>query len=289
MESSDKIVGVIGASSLVGSPVLSYLVERGYQVVAFSRRHHQSENKAIQWSLIDKISDWQGRISYWICVAPIWVLPNYLPSLMSCGAKRIVALSSTSIFTKLESSDEYEKNVVSLLQKGELTLERWASDNGVSHCVLRPTLIYGYGKDQNISEIARFILRFGFFPLWGKAMGLRQPIHADDVAKACVDVLQLPKNINRAYNISGAETLPYKVMVQRIFAALKRQPRIIKIPLFFFSLALIPLQILPRYRHWSISMAERMSHDLVFDHGDATRDFNFTPRSFNPKLKDVTT
>lgn len=131
--------------------------------------------------------------------------------------------------------------------------------------VLRPTLIYGLGRDKNVAEIALFIRRFGFFPLLGKAMGLRQPVHAEDVAGACLAALASPLAANRAYNISGAETLPYREMVSRVFAALQKRPWLVTIPLVIFGMAVACLRFFPRYRHWSAAMAERMNRDLVFD------------------------
>lgn len=146
--------------------------------------------------------------------------------------------------------------------------------------ILRPTLIYGHGRDKNIAEIARFIRRFGFFPLLGKAMGLREPIHAGDVAAACIAALKSPLAANRAYNISGGEPLPYREMVGRVFTALHRRPRFVTIPLFAFRFAVTCLRLFPRYRHWSAAMAERMNRDLVFDSADAARDLGFSPRPF---------
>ena len=163
----------------------------------------------------------------------------------------------------------------------------WAEQSGIEWVVLRPTLIYGLGRDKNISEIARVICRFGFFPLLGRAQGLRQPIHAEDVAAACVAALQAPNAANRAYNISGGETLAYRDMVARVFAALGRQVRLVTVPLWAFRLAVAMLRRLPRYRHWSAAMAERMNRDLVFDHADAARDLGFKPRGFVLTAKDV--
>jgi len=47
------------------------------------------------------------------------------------------------------------------------------------------------------------------------------------------------------------------------------------------------MRLLPRYRHWSVAMAERMNSDLVFDHSDAERDFGFSPRPFWLSLEDL--
>lgn len=90
--------------------------------------------------------------------------------------------------------------------------------------ILRPTLIYGRGRDRNITVIARFIRRFGFFPVLGRATGLRQPVHAEDVALACHRALEAPAATNRAYNISGGETVTYREMVRRVFLALEGGP-----------------------------------------------------------------
>jgi len=226
------------------------------------------------------------RVEGWICVAPIWGLPEHFPMLETYGARRVVVLSSTSVFVKGDSSDPGEQAVARRLAEGERALRAWAEARGVEWVILRPTLIYARGRDKNIAEIARFIRRFSFFPLFGKAMGLRQPVHAEDVAAACVAALSSPA-ANRAYNLSGGETLPYREMVSRVFVALRRRPRLVTIPLAGFRLAVACLRVFPRYRHWSAAMAERMNRDLVFEHTDAARDMGFSPRPFRPGPEDL--
>ena len=170
---------------------------------------------------------------------------------------------------------------------GETRFQAWAESRGIEWVILRPTLIYGIGRDKNISEIACFIRRFGFFPVLGEAKGMRQPIHAEDVATACVSALQATDVANRAYNISGGETLSYRDMVARVFTALGRRPRLATVPLWVFRLAVTTLRCLPRYRQWSAAMAERMNRDLVFDHADAARDLGFKPRTFSISPEDI--
>ena len=220
-------------------------------------------------------------------MAPVWVLPDYFPLIEASGARRVVALSSTSRFTKVGSGDTAENAIAAKLIDAEARVQAWAESRGIEWVVLRPTLIYGQGRDKNISEMARFIRRFAFFPLFGSAQGLRQPIHAEDVAAACVAALQAPGAANRAYNLSGGETLAYREMVARVFAALGRPARLVTVPLWAFRLAVAVLRRLPRYRHWSAAMAERMNQDLVFDHAEAARDFGFKPRGFALTAKDV--
>ena len=281
-------VGLLGATSLVGESLISLLRRSGEQVQPFSRKPQASGKEGLIWhqlSVTDRSRS--GPIEDWLCVAPIWVLQEHFTLLESSGARRIVSLSSTSRFTKQESGDETEKVIAARLIEGEERLEAWATSKGIEWVILRPTLIYGHGRDKNITEIARFISHFGFFPMLGKANGLRQPIHVEDVAEACIAALQSPASLNRSYNISGGETLPYREMVSRVFAALHRSPRLLSIPFAVFSFAVAFMRLLPRNHHWSFAMAKRMNSDLVFDHSDAVQDFGFSPRPFRLSLQDV--
>jgi len=54
-----------------------------------------------------------------------------------------------------------------------------------------------------------------------------------------------------------------------------------------FRLTLALLHLLPRFRSVSIGMAERMNQDLIFDHSDAIRDFDFKPGPFHLRRGDV--
>ncbi len=298
----EKCIGLLGATSLVGECLIPQLGDGGWRVVAFSRNDSNKSTDHIEWRhLISNVNEpllqdevekktyltVNQRLPLWICVAPIWVLPEYFKMLETYGVSRIVVLSSTSRFTKVDSSDQNEYNTAVKLAEGEKNLRLWAESNGIEWIILRPTLIYGLGKDKNISEIARFIRRFGFFPLLGRATGLRQPVHAEDVATACATALVSPGVANHAYNLSGGETLSYREMIGRVFVALNRREHLFTVPQGIFWFALACLRLLPRYRHWSAAMAERMNQDLVFDHKEASRDLNFAPRPFHLTAEEI--
>lgn len=273
MAKVNTTVGLLGASSLVGSCLLPLLAESDWNVAAYSRQ------PGAQWRPLTPTAE---LISHWICLAPLWVLPDYFDLLEAQGARRVVALSSTSRYSKHDSFDPAEQAVALKLANAEAQVQDWAERRGVEWVILRPTLIYGRGQDKNIAEMARLIRRLGFFPVFGPANGMRQPVHAEDVAQACLAAVQTPCAANRAYSLGGGETLSYRAMVNRIFTALNRQPRLLTVPLWVFRLALQGLRCLPRYRQWSTAMAERMNRDLVFDCREAERDLGFKPRAFMP-------
>ena len=284
---ASKRIGVLGATSFVGRRALKQLLSEGYEVFAFSRtRQTGGEVSGVRWGQLAGHADGPpltDSIEDWLCFAPIWTLPDLFGWLQMSGVKRIVAFSSTSRFTKTAgagSGDPAEHALVERLVSGEDALAAWATRNLIDWKVLRPTLIYGLKQDRNVTEIAGFIRKFGFFPLLGAANGKRQPIHVDDVAAAAVAAIQSESPGNRAYNLSGGEVLTYKEMVCRIFLALEKSPRFVHVPLIVFAAAVRCLCVLPRYRHWTVAMAERMNRDQVFEHLDAARDFGFKARQF---------
>ncbi len=295
----ERRVGVLGATSLVGACLLPQLAVAGWGVVAFSRKAHPAASSAIrpavQWRRLGAASnsgaqaDSMGEeaIPYWICLAPIWALPGYFEMLKQFGARRVVALSSTSVVTKESSLDAAERMLASRLADGELRFAEWSRTNGIEATILRSTLIYGLGRDKNISVIARFIRRFGFFPLLSTAQGLRQPVHAADVAAACVAVLRQPHVRQGAYDLSGGETLTYRDMVARVFAVMHKPARFVRVPAWVFRLTVASLRMLPQFRHCSPEMARRMNINLVFNHSDAARDLSFAPRPFILRPEDL--
>jgi hypothetical protein len=287
----EKHVGVLGANSLVGESLILRLGENGRRTVAFSRHLPDGNtDRSVTWLRLSISMPPRHEIPLikdWLCVAPIWVLPRYFSMIEAYGARRIVALSSTSLFVKKDSSDHGEQHIARRLAEGERALSAWAETQGVEWVILRPTLIYGRGRDRNVTEIIRFVRRWSFFPLLGQADGLRQPVHVEDVAEACVTALTAPVAANRTYTLSGGETLPYREMVGRVFAGVGKVPHLVTIPRWLFQLGVTALRLLPRYRHWTVEMAQRMNRDLVFDHADAARDLGFSPRPFRLSPEDL--
>jgi nucleoside-diphosphate-sugar epimerase len=212
--------------------------------------------------------------------APIWLLPPWLPRAAEAGVRRLVAVSSTSRFTKQGSGSSKERETVRRLAEAEAAVEEACRERGIRWTILRPTLVYGGGRDRNVSDVARFVARFGFFPIAGRGTGRRQPVHGADVAAAALEVLDKPATFDRAYATPGGETLPYAEMVSRIARGMGRTPRLVHLPLPLVRGALAAASFVPGLGHVTPDMADRMDEDLVFDLAPARRDFGYDPRPF---------
>lgn len=197
-------------------------------------------------------------------------------------AKRVVAVSSTSIQTKATSSSASERKVVAALRAGEQAIMDRCQLQGMSWTILRPTLIYGCGMDRNLSSVANWIRRYGFLILPRERQGLRQPVHAQDVAFAAIEAAGRAAAANGTYVLSGRTTLTYDAMLHSVFEAVGRRPRTVSIPAGVMKSLLRVARLLPGLGHLDPAMIDRFQVDLVFDHDKAQAELDFTPREFAP-------
>lgn len=273
---------VFGGSGQIGLPLLDRLHDDGWRVFAVSREA-RSDQPGLQW-LKGDLGDVAG-------------LPRRTDAVFSCGpldlfaqwyartaleTPRVVAFGSTSADVKRGSSDAAERATASRLREAERLLFDTATGRGAGATVLRPTLVYGAGRDQTLSRIARIAQRFGRFALPRGAVGLRQPVHVDDLAAAAFDIAHAPATHGRAYALPGGETLPYREMVRRVLAVLRPQPKLFELPSPLFNLLLAAAHAAGHARGFGEAATARMRSDLVFDAGPAQRDFGYAPRPFRP-------
>ncbi|HET7370384.1 MAG TPA: NAD-dependent epimerase/dehydratase family protein [Gammaproteobacteria bacterium] len=276
---------VTGASSIVARWLVPLLQADGCDLVLVSRSRPAWLADEAAWVPADlRGAQWSRNlgapIQTLIHLAPLPLLGHAVAALEPSGSGRIIAFGTTSRLTKVESTVAAEQRMVAEQAAAEDWLARYGASSGARWTLLRPTMIYDGQHDKNVALIARFIRRFGFFPLIGQAGGRRQPVHAADLAEACRSVLNNEATFGKTYNLAGAEVLTYKDMVGRIFAKCGRKPRYVRIPPSLLGAALNMARCLPRYRYLNAAMAGRMNKDLAFDSADAVRDFGYCPRNF---------
>lgn len=238
---------------------------------------------AFPWHALDlgNPGDWQPQPGAVILsTLPLWLLPPLLPRFSA--ARQIIAFSSTSRFAKADSIDPAERSLAAQLAEGEDRLIAACAAHGIPWTVLRPTLIYGSGRDHNISAVAQVIRQHGFFPIAHPGRGLRQPVHADDLSQAAVAAFNNPRAFYQSFNLPGGETLSYRDMVARVFQALGKKSRILPLPATLLRLAL-PLAQGRLPARYSPAVFLRMNQDLAFDGKPAEQALTYAPRNFQPR------
>lgn len=272
---------VIGATGQIGRNILRQVHDR--PVVGLARHPGQVSGqnlvKTVGFHLNQALptlsEDWPAAA---IATVPVWLLSPHFDEMADRGLQRLVCFSTTSLFGKSETRNVHERAMVARVLEAEQHLHARADARAVALTILRPTLIYGEGQDKTIAAAARFIRRFGLYPVHGKAAGKRQPVHAGDLAAAALAALDKEITVGRSYALGGGETLAYRDMVARIFTVLGKSPRIVPVPMLPALLA-VAGSLIPG-SELTGDVARRMNIDLDFDDGSAARDFDYTPRPF---------
>ncbi len=276
---------VLGGSGVVGGYIVQHLVRAGQRPIAVSRSRRDDKN--FDWLQGDLERPEELELPPFCtlyCTADVRLFAKALSDVCTPVTKRIVVFTSTSILTKLNSEIEYERKMLREIVDAEQQIITTCGQLGIGWTILRPTLVYAEGHDRNITRMSRMIRRFGFMPLAGTGSGLRQPVHAEDLAAAALAAASSPAAINKIYAVSGKETITYREMIGRIFDGLNLPRRIISVPPFLWRAAFLVAK--PFFPGFNAAMGTRMSMDMVFDHSAAVKDFGWNPREFHPHFND---
>ncbi|HTA64073.1 MAG TPA: NAD-dependent epimerase/dehydratase family protein [Xanthomonadaceae bacterium] len=274
---------VFGASGQLGDALLPLLDDARVDVLAVSRRPHANGDgqRWIVGALDDALPLPTREFDAVFSLGPLDAFVRWQDR-AGPVAPRVIAFGSTSIATKGASSDPYERDVVERLRVAEDALFAFAARHRIAATVLRPTLVYGRGRDRTLSRIAAFAQRRGVFVLPRNAIGLRQPVHTDDLAAAAWAAANSTQGAGRVYDVPGGETLRFDTMVARTLAVLRPQPRLLRLPMPLFRAALAGARGLGIIDAVNTAMLDRLDADLVFHSTDARRDLGYAPRAFAP-------
>lgn len=109
---------------------------------------------------------------------------------------------------------------------GKARLERALRESGLSHAILRPTVLFGR-EDILVNNIAWALRRFPVFMVFGDGRYRLQPIFVEDLA--ALAVAEGRRDENRVINAIGPETFTYRGLVEAVAAAIGVTPRIVEV------------------------------------------------------------
>ncbi len=281
-----------GAHTDIGLCILRRLLAADLEVVALYHRHIiDFEHPKLTWLQGDLMQQDCGMHNHYprmlIYADDIRLLPDHLEHFSKLGVERIVAIASAYIFRLLTSGDKAHKLEAKSYVLAEGDVVRSSSVVNIDTTILRAGMTYGMGHDDNVSAIARFIKRFGFILLLPPANGKRQPIHCDDIAINTISLINHKASFGKTYNIVGNQTLSYHAIVEEIFKALGKKPRILKWKgLGLISSVLSPFSSLRSFNRFAI---ERANIDVVFDKDILPESLSIPQRNFlQHGQKDIT-
>lgn len=274
-----------GATGFLGEYVLNELLVRGHNVTCFVRKTSNlkrinelgiayvvgelDDYKSICRALVDK----EALIN--IASLGFGHAPNIVSACQAVGVRRAIFISTTGIFTNLNSDSKEIR----------CEAERLIQGSRLDYTIIRPTMIYGTYKDRNMWKLMSYIRKFPLLPILGNGTYLQQPVYVKDLAWAVVSAYETQQSIKKTYNISGAKPITYNEVVDTVSSVLNK-----KVAKFHIS-AKLSYRILKIYERISkkpILKAEqvlRLNENKDFSHEEATRDFGYKPISFEQGIK----
>ncbi|MFW5960743.1 MAG: NAD-dependent epimerase/dehydratase family protein, partial [Chitinivibrionales bacterium] len=147
---------------------------------------------------------------------------NLLNESLRQGVEHFIYVSSASVVYKHTTAYSRSK------MRSELLIK----ESGINYTIIRPTLVYDFGKGS--AEFDRFLdyLRaFPVIPFIGNGNAVKRPVHVDAVKRGLVSICYNERTYNKTYNFSGVQPLKMKELAAFCLILLNmRKKKIIYIP-----------------------------------------------------------
>jgi uncharacterized protein YbjT (DUF2867 family) len=246
-ETSQRIV-LLGGAGLVGQNLLVLFAERGYRNVTVIDKH--AANAAIArrlhpWAEVvvanmAEPGDWEQRVEAADAVVMLQAqiggedeaqfMRNNVVSteraLTACARGRppyIVHVSSSVVNSVVK--DWYTES--------KRAQEQLVAASGLPHCILRPTLMFGWFDRKHLGWLARFMRRSPLFPVPGWGRFTRQPLYERDFCEIVLTCLAR-RETGGPYNITGRERIAYIDLIRAVKEASGARTLIVPIPYAMF-------------------------------------------------------
>jgi len=207
------VTGITGHS---GTYFMHELVEHGFRgsircVVREDSDHRNLSDSGLDVELL--VGDLENEafvdsamvgVDVVLHIASIFYSPIVVAAAVRAGVSRIILVHTTGVYSRYKSaSSEYkdiEQRVQTMLAPTTCLV------------ILRPTMIYGYLGDRNMSVFIRLVDMLRLFPVIDRGKGLLQPVHGSDLGRAYYQVLMNPDIKLGEYVLSGERPVSMREM-----------------------------------------------------------------------------
>ena len=250
-QKSDKIV-LTGAAGLVGQNLIVEMKQQGYtQLVAIDKHEHNLE-------ILRKLHPDVKTVLADLAEPGVWTEAF-------AGARLVVQLHAQitgkfrALFDRnnLQATERVLKactdhqvpymvhissSVVNSVATDDYTetkklQEAQVRASGIPHCVLRPTLMFGWFDPKHLGWLSRFMARTPVFPIPGDGKFMRQPLYERDFCRCIVQCIAR-EPAGDIYDVVGATRVDYVDIIRTIKRVKRLRTIIVHIPIGFFAFLL---------------------------------------------------
>lgn len=115
--------------------------------------------------------------------------------------------------------------------------EKLVVESGIRHCVLRPTLMFGWFDPKHFGWLSRFMAKTPVFPIPGDGRYMRQPLYERDFCRCILDCVVRERR-GEIYDVVGDTRIDYVDIIHTIKRAKGLKTWIVHIPYGLFGLLL---------------------------------------------------
>ncbi|WP_229347448.1 NAD-dependent epimerase/dehydratase family protein [Ferrovum sp. PN-J185] len=253
-----------GASGFLGTHLLNYIRNEGFQVLGMSRSII-STNEYIYGDLlninslenackkVDTIIHCAGYAHAFKEQSSVegkkhWEVnflgtKNLVEAAIDQGVKKIIFISTVKVMgektTLKKVSEDYQDEIVSDYAKSKKAAENLlievSNKKLIETIILRPCMIYGIGGKGNLERLVGFIKKNKVLPIFD-TKNKRSFLHISDMCTSIIAVLtQHAESKNKIYVVCGNECLSTTNLIDLICSALNWKGINIKIPTFILK------------------------------------------------------
>jgi len=126
--------------------------------------------------------------------------------------------------------------------RGKALVEYALAQAGTPYAIVRPTWLFGGQGDVLVNNIAWILRRLPVFALPGSGAYPVQPVHADDLARICVEAAELDEDL--VIDAAGPERMSFAELVALVRAAVDRHGPVIPLSPVLMAVAARALGLL---------------------------------------------
>lgn len=251
MDRNSKII-IPGAAGLVGQNLIILLKEHGYRnIVAIDQHEHNTRILRELHPDIEVILSDVSQPGEWLdAFAGGDVLIMLQAQITSKTSDPFVRNNITSTEVILEGAKKHQipyivhvsSSVVISVADDDYTRtkkaqEKLVVESRIRHCVLRPTIMFGWFDRKHFGWLSRFMKYTPVFPIPGDGKFMRQPLYVRDFCRAIIACMERQPD-GAVYNITGKERIDYIDIIKTIKRIKKLRTPIVHIPFGFFAFLL---------------------------------------------------
>ncbi len=297
----NKKIVITGAAGLVGQNLILLLKELGYTNIVAIDKH--STNTEILRSLHPEIKiilndlaeegSWCAELTESDCLvmlhAQITGLTEEPFTRNNLDATKLVLKHATE--SKIPYIVHISSSVVISVADDWYTRtkreqEKIVEESGIPHCVLRPTLMFGWFDPKHLGWLNRYMNRSMLFPVPGTGKFLRQPLYARDFCRV-IERCIATKPQGLAYDVVGQEEIYYIDIIKKIKQLTNAKAAIVKIPFKLFEVLLQIYGLFVKKPPFTAQQLRALVAGDYFKGVDIKKEFLVTPTPLEQALRET--